>query len=79
MLNFFKKAKKAERNLSASEKSNSRPQFHNLKVLEITRETGDCVSVSFDVPEELSADYRFIPGQYLTLETEIDGEAVRRS
>ena len=79
MLNFFKKAKKADRDLSSSEKKSGRPQFHNLRVSEITRETEDCVSVAFDVPDDLSDDYRFIPGQYLTLETEIGGEKIRRS
>lgn len=79
MLNFFKKAKKADRDLSIAEKKSGRPQFHNLKVLEIARETEDCVSVAFDVPDSLSEDYRFIPGQYLTLEVEIGGEKVRRS
>jgi ring-1,2-phenylacetyl-CoA epoxidase subunit PaaE len=35
--------------------------------------------VAFEVPADLSEAYRFLPGQYLTLETEIDGEKVRRS
>lgn len=79
MLNFFKKAKTASTSLFTPEKSKSRPSFHNLRVLDITRETAECVSVAFDVPNELSEAYRFIPGQYLTLEAEINGEAVRRS
>jgi ring-1,2-phenylacetyl-CoA epoxidase subunit PaaE len=79
MLNFFKKAKSASTSLFTAEKPKSRPSFHNLRVLDINRETADCVSVAFDVPENLQEDYRFIPGQYLTLEAEIDGEAVRRS
>lgn len=79
MLNFFKKAKKTDRNLSINEKKGGRPQFHTLRVSEITRETEDCVSVAFEVPDSLSEDYRFVPGQYLTLETEIKGEKVRRS
>jgi ring-1,2-phenylacetyl-CoA epoxidase subunit PaaE len=56
-----------------------RPKFHSLKVRDIRRETKDCVSVAFDVPEELSANYKFTPGQYLTLRTTINGEDVRRS
>ena len=54
------------------------PQFHTLKVKEIRRETEECVSLQFDVPETLDTDYRYIQGQYLTLKTEIDGEEVRR-
>lgn len=79
MLNFFRKAKSASSSLFTPEKTASRPTFHDLRVLDITRETADCVSVAFEVPESLSEAYRFIPGQYLTLETEINGEAVRRS
>jgi ring-1,2-phenylacetyl-CoA epoxidase subunit PaaE len=56
-----------------------RPKFHKLKIKEIRRETPECVSVAFDVPEELAKDYAYIPGQYLTLRTEIEGEDIRRS
>ncbi len=79
MLNFFKKASSPKKSLFTNEKKQGRPKFHTLRVNDITRETEDCVSVAFEVPAELENDYRFIPGQYLTLETEIDGEKVRRS
>lgn len=78
MLNFFRKTKESPKSLFTNEKK-SRPRFHTLKVQDITRETSDCVSVAFEVPGDLQEDYKFIPGQYLTLEKEIDGEAVRRS
>ena len=55
------------------------PKFHTLKIAEITRETDDCVSVSFSVPQDLKLDYHFEAGQYLTLKKHIDGEEVRRS
>lgn len=55
------------------------PKFHALSVSEVRRETDDCVSVAFDIPEHLSESFRFIPGQYLTLRQEIQGEDVRRS
>lgn len=55
------------------------PKFHTLQVKEVRTETPDCVSVAFDVPDALKADYAFIQGQYLTLKTDIDGEDVRRS
>ena len=79
MLNFFKKSKNSAKDLFTNEKKAGRPKFHSLKVSDIRRETADCVSVAFDVPAELSEEYRFSPGQYLTLETEIAGEKVRRS
>lgn len=55
------------------------PQFHTLAVAEIRRETEECVSIAFDVPESLASEYEYIQGQYLTLKTDIDGEEVRRS
>lgn len=53
--------------------------FHPLKIKDIKRETSDCVSVSFEVPESLAAEFSFKEGQNLTLRTTIDGKEVRRS
>ena len=55
------------------------PKFHELSVLDIKKETEDCVSVSFDLSEEQAKDFAFVPGQYLTFKKEINGEEVRRS
>lgn len=55
------------------------PKFHSLKVQEVRRETDDTVSVAFEIPEALQADYSFSAGQYLTLKQAIKGEEVRRS
>lgn len=79
MFNFFKKSKSEATSLFTAEKKSSRPVFHDLQVQDIVKETADCVSVAFEVPENLADDYQFRPGQYLTLEATIDGEAVRRS
>lgn len=54
-------------------------KFHSLTIADVRRETEDAVSIAFDIPEELRADYAFKPGQHLTLRAEIDGEDVRRS
>ncbi len=54
-------------------------KFHKLKVSDVRKETADCVSVAFDVPSELKAEYKFIQGQYLTLKLFVSGEEVRRS
>lgn len=53
--------------------------MHNIRVREVIKETEDCVSVSFDIPNDLQSSFDYLPGQYLTLETEINGEKVRRS
>src|SRR5918995_5895928 len=55
------------------------PRFHPLTIEEIRPETPDAVSVAFSVQSELKDDYRFTPGQYLTLRTVHDGEELRRS
>ncbi len=55
------------------------PQFHTLSVSDIRQETGDCVSVAFDIPADLQEAFAFKAGQYLTLRTTIDGEDLRRS
>lgn len=55
------------------------PRFHALRVAEVRRETPDAVSIAFEIPPHLRADYRFEAGQYLTLRRVFDGEEVRRS
>jgi ring-1,2-phenylacetyl-CoA epoxidase subunit PaaE len=54
-----------------------RPQFHPLRVANIEQLTDDAVAVTFDVPPELAEDYRFKPGQALTLRR-VDGERDER-
>ncbi len=53
--------------------------FHPLAVKEIQKQTDDCVSVSFVVPEELKKDFSFVHGQNITLRATINGEEIRRS
>ena len=55
------------------------PRFHRLRICEVRRETPECVSLAFDVPAELAAEYRFVQGQHLNLRATLDGEEVRRS
>ncbi|WP_408647713.1 1,2-phenylacetyl-CoA epoxidase subunit PaaE [Xanthobacter dioxanivorans] len=63
----------------AALKGSATPRFHRLTVRDVRRETPDAVSVTFDVPQDLAADFAFAPGQYLTLKTTLDGEEIRRS
>ena len=57
------------------------PAFHPLRVSDVRQETADTVSVAFEVPAELTADYVFEPGQHLTVRmpSPTDGAEVRRS
>lgn len=52
--------------------------FHSLTVAKVEPETRDAVRITFAVPERLSQDYAFRPGQHLTLKTALEGEELRR-
>ena len=54
-------------------------RFHALAIADIRRETPDSVSLAFAVPEALRSEFRFTPGQFLTVRTLVDGEECRRS
>jgi ring-1,2-phenylacetyl-CoA epoxidase subunit PaaE len=54
-------------------------KFYPVTVSDIRRETRDAVVLTLDVPEEHKDAFRFSPGQYLTLRTNIEGDEVRRS
>jgi len=53
--------------------------FHSLKVKTIKKETPDCVSIVFQIPETLQKEFLFDPGQNITVKKIIDGEELRRS
>ncbi|HAT6582567.1 1,2-phenylacetyl-CoA epoxidase subunit PaaE [Corynebacterium striatum] len=53
--------------------------FNSLVVSEVRKLTEDSVEVSFAVPAQLQADYDYIPGQYVALRADIDGQEIRRS
>lgn len=54
-------------------------RFHPLPVHRVSPEAAGAVALSFAIPDALRETFRFEPGQYLTLEAHIDGQAVRRS
>ena len=53
--------------------------FHSLKILDVIRETADCISVSFDVPDVLRQTFAFRAGQYVTLRADVGDRELRRS
>lgn len=52
---------------------------YQLEVIEVQKLTEDSVAVSFDVPQALYHEFHYKPGQYLTLQFNLNGEQVRRS
>ena len=53
--------------------------FARLTVQAVERLTADAVAVTFAVPGDLAATYRFAPGQHLTLRRTVDGQDLRRT
>jgi ring-1,2-phenylacetyl-CoA epoxidase subunit PaaE len=53
--------------------------FEKVRVKEVRKETDDCVSILFDIPENLQETFSYLPGQHITIRTQINHEQVRRS
>lgn len=53
--------------------------FHSLEINEIVSETSDSKTIYFDIPSDLSSEFHFIAGQYLTLKTTLHGQECRRA
>jgi len=53
--------------------------FHPLRIKKINKETDQCVSVEFEIPEKLKEAFTFKQGQSLTMRTMLNGEEVRRT
>ena len=53
--------------------------FFSVKVNDIHNQTHDSVSLSLDVGNENLNEFKFIPGQYITIKANIKGEDCRRS
>jgi ring-1,2-phenylacetyl-CoA epoxidase subunit PaaE len=54
-------------------------KFHRLSIARVERETRDAVSITFDVPDALREQFRYAPGQHLTLRADVGGHDLRRS
>ncbi len=53
--------------------------FHTLTIAAVQKETPECISIVFQVPEDLQQTYQFKQGQNITLKTLLNGEEIRRS
>ena len=52
---------------------------YTLTIKSLTRNTQNAVTFGFEIPTSLRSEFDYEPGQYLTLELEIDGKKVRRA
>ena len=53
--------------------------FHGLRVARVDRLTDDAVAVTFDVPPDLREEFRFRPGQHVTVRTPALAGDLRRN
>jgi ring-1,2-phenylacetyl-CoA epoxidase subunit PaaE len=53
--------------------------FHSLEIQDVRRETADCISVAFVIPDELKDTFAYQSGQYVTLRAEVGDQELRRS
>ena len=53
--------------------------FYPLRIKKINKETDQCVSLEFEIPESLANSFQFKQGQSLTMRTNLSGEEVRRT
>ena len=53
--------------------------FHKLSVSKVVKETADTVSISFSIPDELEDQFEYLPGQFLTIKADVNGEEIRRA
>jgi ring-1,2-phenylacetyl-CoA epoxidase subunit PaaE len=65
--------------ITAEAARRGRREFRELTVARVDRLCDDAVAVTFEVPDDLAADYAFQPGQSLTLRRVVDGRDERRS
>jgi ferredoxin-NADP reductase/fatty acid desaturase len=65
--------------LIADRPSAQRPVFHPLRVKSVEPLTAESVTVTFEVPEDLAHEYRYVQGQHVTVRAVVDGADVRRS
>jgi ring-1,2-phenylacetyl-CoA epoxidase subunit PaaE len=55
------------------------PAFHQLRVAAVSPLTDEAVAVELEVPPDLAGEFRYLPGQHVTLRAVLDGEDLRRS
>ncbi|MFI0941081.1 2Fe-2S iron-sulfur cluster-binding protein [Streptomyces sp. NPDC021020] len=53
--------------------------FHPLRVAEVSPLTDDSVTLTFEVPDELRAAYRYAPGQHIAIRRRVGGAEIRRT
>lgn len=53
--------------------------FHSVTVADIRKETADCVSIAFEIPDASKPMFAFTAGQYINVRAQVGDRDVRRS
>jgi ring-1,2-phenylacetyl-CoA epoxidase subunit PaaE len=53
--------------------------FRSITVSAIKRLTPQSVAISFSIPEELHEEFSYLPGQYITLKADVNGQKANRA
>lgn len=53
-------------------------KLHPLKVKKITKLTSEAVAINFEIPAELYETFKYVQGQFLSIQVNVDGQKVRR-
>jgi 3-ketosteroid 9alpha-monooxygenase subunit B len=56
----------------------SSSRYHRLTVVDVIKETADAHSILFDVPQSLSQQFKYQPGQFITLKLPYEGSTIQR-
>jgi len=54
-------------------------KFFNLKIRSVQKITNDTVEITFIIPAQHAQNFRFLPGQYVTIAPVINGQSHRRA
>jgi ring-1,2-phenylacetyl-CoA epoxidase subunit PaaE len=54
-------------------------KYYPITVAGLQNETADSVRIALSVPEDAENEFRFLPGQHLSVQTILDGKPVRRT
>ena len=54
-------------------------KFKELRIKKLVSETPHAKVMTFDIPAEIREEFNYIPGQYITVDVEVDGKSERRA
>lgn len=53
--------------------------FYNLEVIDLYRTTDECIEIKLEIPSAIEQCFYFKSGQYITIESVLEGKSIRRA